>query len=230
MTEKKSPSFFAVGVCLLYLCSVSAETTARPSFRGSINSDIPRVSLRLPVTASGADFVGRSREDVLSVYPSKFVVDWDSIPTTWAAAWVYRFCGAITKTTCEVREHDVSCWCRGTLIASGFADLQNIPEKDLNTPVYASGPDPVAVPTMEDVLDAYGSFAFSIDWSVGHGDTAAAGILFDVCGLLPTTCILEEARLECLCKDFASPIFLGYETLRSGNDFDPGQEVPTNVG
>jgi hypothetical protein len=84
----------------------------------------------------------------------------------------------------------------------------------LNTPVQASGSDPDAVPTIDDVSEIYPIRGFTVDWMAGHDGTVAAGILFNACGTLTTTCILEDARLECLCRDFASPVLLGYQTLR----------------
>jgi hypothetical protein len=84
----------------------------------------------------------------------------------------------------------------------------------LPAPVQASGPDQHAVPTKDDVSKVYSFMGFVVDWMAGHDGTVAAGILFDACGMLPTTCILEDERLECLCRDFASPVLLGYEILR----------------
>jgi hypothetical protein len=188
-------------------------------FPGSINttqvSALAHASLNTPVNASDPN-VGIFREDVLNVYPSNFTVYWDRIPTTSVATWVYQFCGLVATTTCEIRENDFCCRCMNGLAGVSFGAFETIPEQDLNTPVRASGRGRHAIPTFQDVAQIYPVLGFSVDWTVVHDGTVAAGILFDACGMLPTTCILEEARLECLCRDFDSPVLLGYKTFRPG--------------
>jgi uncharacterized protein Veg len=189
-----------------------------PVFLGyeTLSTVLPRASLSIPVNSSDPEF-GPSMEEVLKVYPSYFVVSWDRIPETEISSFVYKCCGIVDRTTCKVRETDVACWCPASNTATGLWFLRKIPEQDLNTPVHASGPDPDAVPTVEDVEKVYPHWNFLVDWTAGHNGTMAAVILFDSCGMVPTSCIVEETRLECLCNDFATPIFLGYETLRSPN-------------
>jgi hypothetical protein len=128
---------------------------------------------------------------------------------------MYRYCGIVVATTCEIGEHDIACWCTESSVSSfTFGSFGVISPQDLNTPIQASGPDPVAVPTMDDVLQIY-ALTFLLDWSVGHNGTEAAGILFDACGMDPTICMAQQTRFECLCKDIASPVFLGYDTVRT---------------
>jgi hypothetical protein len=117
----KLSKFLACGMALLDSlpfwikdAAATEHSTRATSFRGSSNtaqvSALAHASLNTLVNASDPD-VGISREDVLNVYPSNFIVDWDGIPTTSVAAWVYQCCGRVATTTCEIREYDFSCWC-----------------------------------------------------------------------------------------------------------------------
>jgi hypothetical protein len=195
--------------------ATATDHGTRTSFRRPINtvSALAHASLNTPVNESDPD-VGITREDVLKVYPSNFIVDWDDVPATLVATFIYQCCGRVATTTCEITESDVDCWCMKTNVGMSFEGIELIPVQDLNTPVQASGPDPDAVPTIDDVAAIYPIWGFLVDWMAGHDGTVAAGILFGACGTLPTTCILEDERLECFCRGFASPVFLGYETLR----------------
>jgi hypothetical protein len=204
----------ALGMVLLNLSLVSTEASkdvlGSRSFRGSTEGPLPRASLNTPVDASNPDDWEPSREDVLSVYPSKFIVDWDDLPTTDVAVWMYQNCGIVVTTTCEIREEEIACWCAESVSSFNFWSLQFIGQQDINTPVQAS-PHLNGVPTIAYVLQIYG-ISFVVDWTEGHNVTKAGGILFDACDTVPAICMV---RLECLCGGFESPVFLGFETLRS---------------
>jgi hypothetical protein len=116
---------------------------------------------------------------------------------------------------CEIGEYLVSCWCENQPDAEfyfGYFDV--IPVRNLNTPVQASGPDPEAVPAYYDVAQIYPIDGFVVDWTAGHDGAVAAGILVGACGTSPTTCILEERQLGCICRDLVISVSLGYEALR----------------
>jgi hypothetical protein len=198
----------AVVVALLVLLMVGA---AKQSL-GAAAAPLPQVNLNKPVPTSV--FYGPTREDVLKVYPEKFIVNWDSPPTTDAASWEYQWCGT-AATTCEVKEM-VECSCMDTKNSFSFPLFVTLPMQDLNTPVHASSPD--GIPTRREVENFYYLMGFSVDWTEGHDGTVAAGTVYDACGgPVPTTCILEDAGLDCVCHDLTS-VFLGYETLQSPND------------
>jgi hypothetical protein len=213
-TKMNLLSACALGMGLLSLVLAEARTaeTGSRSFRGAA---LPHASLSTPVKASNPDASEPSKEDVLSVYPSKFIVDWDDLPMTPVAALMYQSCGTVATTTCEIGEDLITCWCtESVLSAFDFGCLEIIGQQNLNTPIQASGSDPYAFPTFDDALDIYHG-TFLVDWSVGHDGTEAAGILFDACGMDATICMVEETRLECLCKDLASPIYLAYDMVRA---------------
>jgi hypothetical protein len=85
----KLSKFLACGMALLDSlpfwikdATATEHNTRATSFRGSSNTvqvaALAHASLNTLVNASDPD-VGISREDVLNVYPSNFIVDWDGI-------------------------------------------------------------------------------------------------------------------------------------------------------
>jgi hypothetical protein len=113
--------------------TAAAKTLPSTSTRGGAAA-LPHANLNAPVKASFPYF-RQSRKDVLKAYPKKFIVDWDDIPTTSAAALVYHWYGIAVTTTCEVREEVVSCSCLKSDSVFGFDNFETIPERDVNTPV-----------------------------------------------------------------------------------------------